>query len=1203
MSMTVSRAARLTLLLALSLLLMLGAAAGVLLGLAYSEKGTAFLLGQAKNWTGDIATWQESEGSLSGPLVMRGLRLKQPGLALEIRTLTLNWQPRALLQGLLVVESLEAEGIRIALASADSPPSGEPFNPAALQLPIDIALGGVTLRDLQLTQGDQPPQVIDHLDLAASLENNTLRLQRLNVAAPQGSLSLTGDTALETQMPLQLQANLALQPGLPGNTTPRAVARDITLTGDIALKGNINWGEVVAFDLDYQVSADGLGEIDPQLPPRLAATGQLRGAQTGDAVTLEQLSLELTDTPVELVLLAQLSQINTTNPLIDATLQWSGLQWPLSGDEPDIGSSVGSLRLAGSAARYNLELIATLEGKDIPASKWQGHASGDADNIALQQLEGRLLGGELRISGPLEWNPVVRWNLQVEGNGLDPEQIVPDLPGQLAVALHTSGQLHPEKGLLAAVELQKFTGTLLEYDVSLSARAELEGDTLQLQNLQLQSSGNQLHASGSAAPDAVAIQWQLDAPKPGAFIPGAAGTLTALGTVAGTAQAPRLQANLQGKALQMDTLSIPTLEVKLEAGLEPGDTLQLGLATGPVKDGEQLLLDSLQLRASGTTAQHTLAVVLVTGSDKLQTHLEGGMEPGLASWLGKLTQLDAQSDDYGNWALEQPSALYLSVDEIALANSCLRRASGPARLCADLDWTQSTGSRFKALLQALPVQLLAPDITGELAGNIEGSLATDGTLLANASLNMTPGQIRVAVDSSVKRLDHGGGDVSLAIDATGLDATLRFSAPERGRVTADMQLPGFTSLPLSPQQPLAGRIRASLPDLGGLAAWFPELASSAGSLEADLQPAGTLEQPEVIGELKLTGGAADIPMAGLQLRNIELLARSNRENPGRLEITGGLDSGPGSVALSGQLDLPGNSLDLEITGERLQVYNTADARALLSPDLEVGWRDDVLKLRGQLLIPEAAITPKLGLSPASVADEPGATAAPGQVITPSPDIVVINGTLDQPGEDEEPVAPFRIDSQVQLILGDAVNVNALGLVSSIYGTVTFTNTPDQLDLLPIANGTMALKDGTFRAFGQDLDIETGQLIFANVPVTEPELNIRAVLWIDNDPEVTAAGILVTGAVTEPAMELFSRPQLEASEIQSYLLTGRSAGDKESVLSIGTYLHPQLYVGYGYNLLESTSEFNSLFSITPRYGVGSSFGEADNNINLIFTHER
>jgi translocation and assembly module TamB len=128
------------------------------------------------------------------------------------------------------------------------------------------------------------------------------------------------------------------------------------------------------------------------------------------------------------------------------------------------------------------------------------------------------------------------------------------------------------------------------------------------------------------------------------------------------------------------------------------------------------------------------------------------------------------------------------------------------------------------------------------------------------------------------------------------------------------------------------------------------------------------------------------------------------------------------------------------------------------------------------------------------------------------------------------------------------------------------------------------------------------LLFANVPATEPELNVRAVRWIDNDPQVTAAGVLITGSAAEPSVEMFSRRQLEPSEIQSYLLTGRSARDKDSVLSIGTYLSPRFFVGYGYNLLEKTSEFNSLFSITPRYGVGANFGEADNNMNMTITHE-
>jgi len=142
-----------------------------------------------------------------------------------------------------------------------------------------------------------------------------------------------------------------------------------------------------------------------------------------------------------------------------------------------------------------------------------------------------------------------------------------------------------------------------------------------------------------------------------------------------------------------------------------------------------------------------------------------------------------------------------------------------------------------------------------------------------------------------------------------------------------------------------------------------------------------------------------------------------------------------------------------------------------------------------------------------------------------------------------------------------------------------------------------------RAFGQDLEIETGRVVYASKPVTEPELNVRAVRWIDNDPMVSAAGVQLTGPASAPLMELFSQPQLDPSEIQSYLLTGQAASGGDSVLSIGTYLRPKLYVGYGYNLLEETSEFNSLYTITPRYGIESSVGEADNSVGVTITYER
>jgi autotransporter translocation and assembly factor TamB len=313
-------------------------------------------------------------------------------------------------------------------------------------------------------------------------------------------------------------------------------------------------------------------------------------------------------------------------------------------------------------------------------------------------------------------------------------------------------------------------------------------------------------------------------------------------------------------------------------------------------------------------------------------------------------------------------------------------------------------------------------------------------------------------------------------------------------------------------------------------------------------------------------------------------------------------SGPGQLLLTGDADLDGNALQLALVGDSFQAYNTRDARALVSPDLQMAWRDNTLNLSGQVTIPEADITPQIQLIPSSSSQQDLQGETPGQVIAPSPDVVVISEQLESVVDDETPDAPFRIDSHIRVQMGDDVRVNAVGFVSRITGAVDFTNTPEQEALIPMANGRFSLKDGTFRAFGQDLEIESGHLIFANVPATEPELNLRAVRWIDNDPQVTAAGVLVTGPLNQPLLELFSRPQLDTSEIQSYLLTGRSPRSKESVLGIGTYVSRKIYVGYGFNMLERTSEFNSLFNISPRYGVGTSVGEADNNINMTITYE-
>ena len=68
MNKTLYTPIKFALVLPLALLLLAMAAAGILLGLAASESGTRFLLGQAQRWTGEFISWQKVEGNLLGPL-------------------------------------------------------------------------------------------------------------------------------------------------------------------------------------------------------------------------------------------------------------------------------------------------------------------------------------------------------------------------------------------------------------------------------------------------------------------------------------------------------------------------------------------------------------------------------------------------------------------------------------------------------------------------------------------------------------------------------------------------------------------------------------------------------------------------------------------------------------------------------------------------------------------------------------------------------------------------------------------------------------------------------------------------------------------------------------------------------------------------------------------------------------------------------
>ncbi|MEM7565219.1 MAG: translocation/assembly module TamB domain-containing protein [Pseudomonadota bacterium] len=185
--------------------------------------------------------------------------------------------------------------------------------------------------------------------------------------------------------------------------------------------------------------------------------------------------------------------------------------------------------------------------------------------------------------------------------------------------------------------------------------------------------------------------------------------------------------------------------------------------------------------------------------------------------------------------------------------------------------------------------------------------------------------------------------------------------------------------------------------------------------------------------------------------------------------------------------------------------------------------------------------------------------------------------------------------------------------------------------------------GSYRAYGQHLDVEQGRFVFTGGPLTNPGLDVRAVR-ITGD---VTSGIKVTGRLQNPQLDLFSIPAMGQTDTLSYLLTGgpldsassgqgamlsnaalalglsggdriaRSIGDRfgfdemrvesdstgdQASLVVGRYLSPRLYVGYGVGLIESINTLNLRYRITDRWQFEAESG-VEHGADIFYNFQR
>ena len=1177
-----------------------------------------------------VLTWDRAEGPVSGPMILRGVqfslpRQRDPGcvptpqascamgtIVFSARTLVLDPAIRPLLGRTLRLDALDVSGATLDLPRSDTPfelPRWPDVLPA-IEPPLDLRADAIRIDGLRVLQDGQPLIDIRRARGGLDARSGRLHVEHLAVDSDRGRFILHGDYAPADRYRSDLLATAVL-PAPAGQTAPRLglVARGDLSRMVVAVAGRApaplratltlhGAADAPRWQLDAGSDALDIGLLTgggTGVPLRftLAASGtggdaRLQGElQRGD-FTLAVLpsSLQLQDQRLQLQPLAVATLggrivangvadlRDPANASLKLALNARGLRWQDAAGNTAVLADA-DLGVAGKPERWALQGQARLaRGEDRATVDVTG--SGDRDGMRFQRLRAAMPQGRLDASGTLAWTPALRWQAQAQLAGFDPGYFAPDWPGAIDGALRSSGALRDGKGLLAHVEARELGGTLRGRALAGRGQVDIDGDAY-AGDLALALGGSRIQAKGSMT-SAIAVDAKFASLRLDDLLPGGKGMLRGSLTLRGARNAPDVAVDLAGSDLAFGDYRASRVQAKGRLPWRQGDGALLIDA-----DGVQAGLPLTRLHASLRGAVERLRFDVDAGNDRAALALAGSARKQGARWQGGLATLSLAPAAAAKWTLQQPATWSWDGRSGALSSTCLQSALG-GTLCASADWPRrGVDLRGSDLPLALASDWLPRREDGRawaFAGQLDlvAQLRPQGgSWRATASASSASGGLRNGPRARRDLLGYRELQLDARFDPQRIDATLATALAKGGRIDARVAT-GWDDY-----APLAGSLKANLRELGWLELFSPDIVQPAGTLDLDLRLAGTRARPLLGGSGALREFAAELPALGIAVQEGEVRLQARED--GSALIAGSLGTGRGALQIDGSLGWRDDAtpLQLNLRGTDVLLADTRQVRILASPDIAVSYRAGApLQVRGTVAVPEAELhLERLDMG-----------------VSPSPDVVV----LDPVDTQRAAAVPLPLELDVLVTVGERVRLDGYGLAGTLGGSLRVRQPPGG-ELR--ATGALEV-GGRYRAYGQDLRITRGRLLWSNARAGDPRLDIRA----QREVGAVTAGVQVTGRASAPVASVWSDPAMSQSEALAYLTLGRplpslssremqqldvarsalnagvglltaqlgarigldDAGVSTSralgaeVLGIGKYLSPKLYVSYGVSLL-------------------------------------
>ncbi|HEJ7885292.1 TPA: translocation/assembly module TamB [Serratia liquefaciens] len=1153
------------------LLLLVGAVA-YLLG---TTSGLHMTLNAAARWVPGLDIASVSGGWRD--LTLKGVKYQMPGVTVNAGQFHLSLDLACFKNSSLCVNALTAQDVDVVVKTKEMTPSApveETSEPTTnLSTPYPITLRMLTLNNVKVSVDDTAIS-LGEFRTGAQWQERALTLLPTKISGllialpktPQNPLPEAIQPAVEVAKKVGEQVDKAAKPApvpeekplgetlkelfakpllpdlpeirLPLDITVKEISGEqLRLTGDtevlitsLLLQASTQDQHIKLDNFDVKspqgtLSAQGQATLTGSWPVEMVANSTLNiEPLKGEKVKLnvggglrEELKVALNlSGPVgaQLDVQTQLAEVGLPLAL---TLQSKQLKWPLSG-EAQYQVNDFRLRFNGKATDYALSTRANIKGQDLPPAVLTLDGKGNVEQFKLDRLRLAALQGNTDLTALVDWSKAISWNSQLTLSGINTAKQWPEWPAKLDGKITTRGSLHGGSWQLQVPVLQ-LDGNVKQNKVT--ARGTLSGNAAgqwKIPGIDLTLGRNQLNVKGQLDEKSWNLDANIDAPRLDGALPGLGGTAKGLLKLRGNLQAPQLLADLTASGLQWQALRIN--RVKIDGDVRSSDQIQGQLAVRV----EQLKQDALDislltLDAKGSEKQHQLQLKIDGKPVSGQLALQGSFDRQQQRWRGNLnnTRFDTP---VGEWRLTRAIALdYLNTaQKISIGPHCWQNPN--AELCVPKTIEAGQSGQASVVLNRFDLAMIKPFLGPETALN--------GVFTGRADVSWKPGG--ALPDAKVSLVGNGvkvvqqvqGNALPIAFDRLNLNAGLsngRAQADWLIKLTNNGQFDGNVQV-ADPQvrRIISGNVNITNISLAMINPALMKGEKAAGMLNANLRLGGSAQKPLVYGRMALDKVDIDGHWMPFDMTDGRLV----------MNFDGMTSTMEGLVSTTrGQLNLSGDADWRDINawrariaakGDKLRVTVPPMIRIDVSPDLVFEATPQLFSLNGSVDIPWARITVQ---------------ELPESAVGVSSDEVMLD---DQLKPIQPKTAGIPINSNLMIHVGNDVRLDAFGLKARLKGDLKVVQDKNGLGL----NGQIDIPSGRFHAYGQDLIVRKGQLMFSGPP-DQPLLNIEAIRNPESTEDDVTAGVRVTGLADAPKLEVFSDPAKSQQEALSYLLRGQGLG--------------------------------------------------------------